>query len=58
MKLSEKKDLALKILEEVAIEEKPNKTHKYQDTDFDNPFNTSPPTYRAEVITIVLLLYC
>ena len=50
MKRSEKKDLALKLIEEVSRTEKPTKQNEYQDTDFENPFNTAPPAYKAEVI--------
>lgn len=49
MKLAEKKKLAQQLAEEVALEES-NKSlnHPYQDSDFDNPFNTTAPHYSKE----------
>lgn len=46
MNLADKKKLAERLAKEVAQEESgvsPN--HPFQDTDFENPFNTSPPYY-------------
>ena len=49
--MTEKKNLALKIMDEVAREEKgPEGRNKYQETDFDNPFNTAPPAYNSKVL--------
>ncbi|KAF2348837.1 Oxidoreductase FAD/NAD(P)-binding [Trinorchestia longiramus] len=51
MSLSDKKKLAKKLNDEVEQEESglsPN--HPYQDTDFENPFNTAPPSYSGEAI--------
>lgn len=50
MNLVEKKKLAERLAKEVAQEESgvsPN--HPFQDTDFENPFNTSPPYYSDKV---------
>jgi len=40
----EKRQFAQKLLEEVAREERSVTSPEYQGTDFENPFNTAPPT--------------
>ncbi|CAL4114134.1 unnamed protein product, partial [Meganyctiphanes norvegica] len=47
MNLDERRKLAKKMLEEADAEERGDVKHPYQETDFENPFNTKPPTYNA-----------
>ena len=49
MNLDERRKLAKKLLEEADAEEGGNIKHPYQETDFENPFNTKPPTYNTQV---------
>lgn len=49
LSLSSRKALAHKLMAEVAMEESgKSATHPFQDSDFENPFNTAPPHYVAE----------
>ncbi|XP_076065564.1 uncharacterized protein LOC143039424 [Oratosquilla oratoria] len=49
MSLKDKKALAEKILREVKTEEEGESlNHPFQETDFENPFNTAPPTYLSQ----------
>ncbi|CAL4065939.1 unnamed protein product, partial [Meganyctiphanes norvegica] len=50
MSLNERRKLAKKLLEDADAEEGGNVKHPYQDTDFENPFNTKPPTYNAQSV--------
>uniref|UniRef100_A0A6A7FXG2 Acyl-CoA dehydrogenase fadE25 n=1 Tax=Hirondellea gigas TaxID=1518452 RepID=A0A6A7FXG2_9CRUS len=51
MDLHAKKALMAKLQKEVKIEEiKESLNHPYQDTDFENPFNTMPPHYVDKTI--------
>ncbi|XP_068236111.1 uncharacterized protein [Palaemon carinicauda] len=51
MTLQERKELALNLLKDVETEEKGEEAkHPFQDTDFENPFNTCPPAVNNQVI--------
>ncbi|KAL7646718.1 UNVERIFIED_CONTAM: hypothetical protein RMT77_001971 [Armadillidium vulgare] len=51
MNLKSKRELAMKLLEEVGIEESgTNSNHPFQDTDFENPFNTCPPKFAQRIL--------
>lgn len=50
MNLVDKKKLAKELMEEVQMEETGTELkHPFQDTDFDNPFNTCPPAVNDKV---------
>ncbi|XP_076065562.1 uncharacterized protein LOC143039423 [Oratosquilla oratoria] len=49
MSLKDKKALAETIMKEVKAEEEGGSlNHPFQETDFENPFNTAPPTYLSQ----------
>ncbi|KAK3879903.1 hypothetical protein Pcinc_015547 [Petrolisthes cinctipes] len=51
MNVEQKKELAQRLLKEVDMEEKGiDSKHPYQETDFENPFNTCPPAVNDKVI--------
>lgn len=51
MTLLEKKELAANLMKDIDVEEKGgNANHPFQDTDFENPFNTCPPAVNNKVI--------
>jgi len=50
MNLDDRRQLAKKIMEEADAEERGDVKHPYQETDFENPFNTKPPTFNAKAI--------
>nr|XP_045601407.1 uncharacterized protein LOC123760049 [Procambarus clarkii] len=51
MSLEEKRKLAKSLLEDVEAEEKgAEDKHVFQETDFENPFNTCPPAVNAEIL--------
>ncbi|XP_068236172.1 uncharacterized protein [Palaemon carinicauda] len=51
LSLEKKKELAQRLLDEVAANEKGKEIkHPFQDTDFENPFNTCPPATCGSVI--------
>lgn len=50
MSISKRKELAKTLLEEAEIEERGEEAkHPFQDTDFENPFNTCPPAVNSKV---------
>lgn len=50
MSHADKKKLAVELMEEVELEEKGTELkHPFQDTDFENPFNTCPPAVNDKV---------
>lgn len=56
MNVSQKKELAQKLLKEAEMEEAGTENrHPYQETDFDNPFNTRPPAVN-DTVGILLLV--
>nr|XP_027230665.1 uncharacterized protein LOC113822330 [Penaeus vannamei] len=50
MSIEERKKLAEELLEDVVAEEKGEAKHPFQDTDFDNPFNTCAPAANGKVL--------
>lgn len=51
MTLQERRDLAKDLLQDVETEEKGESAkHPFQDTDFENPFNTCPPAVNDKVV--------
>ncbi|XP_063877102.1 uncharacterized protein LOC135109604 isoform X3 [Scylla paramamosain] len=51
MSYEDKKKLAEELMEEVELEKKKTELkHPFQDSDFDNPFNTCPPAVNDKVI--------
>ncbi|XP_047477887.1 NADH-cytochrome b5 reductase 1-like isoform X2 [Penaeus chinensis] len=50
MSIEERKKLADALLEDVAAEEEGEAKHPFQDTDFDNPFNTCAPAANGKVL--------
>lgn len=50
MNAGQKKELAQRLLKEAEMEEKEiDSKHPYQETDFENPFNTCPPAVNDKV---------
>lgn len=50
MNVGQKKELAQRLLKEAEMEEKGiDSKHPYQETDFENPFNTCPPAVNDKV---------
>lgn len=50
MSISKRKELAKALMEDVEAEEKADELkHPFQDTDFENPFNTCPPAVNSKV---------
>lgn len=46
MNLDEKRELMKSLAEDIETEQSlKSENHPYQNTDFDNPFNTSPPKH-------------
>lgn len=55
MNVEQKKELAQRLLKEVEMEEKGvDSHHPYQETDFENPFNTCPPAVNDKVGILLL----
>ncbi|XP_042888985.1 uncharacterized protein LOC122264253 [Penaeus japonicus] len=51
MSISKRKELAKALMEDVEAEEKADELkHPFQDTDFENPFNTCPPAVNSKIL--------